>query len=140
MLYTLWIFGLLVAAAARDLRTGQVEDVFPGTIALSGVTHHLVLSAASGSWFPVFVSIAVGLVCTAIGVYTARKELWGEADALLLGAVGFAFPEFQAFLIGAVGATWIAYVYAWKYVTGEDVAHVVPAFPVAVLILHVLLG
>lgn len=136
MLYEAWIFAWLTVASIRDLRYAEVEDLFAAVIGASGVAFHGYTGFIEGSWLHFLSSVAVGVVCLAVGLYAMRYELWADGDALLLGSVGFAFPRFQLFLIAAVAATGLIYTYAWKYMTGESKVRVVPAFPLALLGLH----
>ncbi len=80
-------------AGWQDLKTSGVEDKYPVFIGVSGILIHLANSYLTGAWSGFYHSIIVGIVFLAFGYIMYFMNQWGEADVLLLGAIGFLIPE-----------------------------------------------
>ncbi len=79
-------------AGWQDLKTSGVEDKYPVFIGVSGILIHLANSYLTGVWSGFYHSIIIGLAFLAFGYIMYFANQWGEADVLILGALGFLIP------------------------------------------------
>ena len=79
-------------AGWQDLKTSGVEDKYPVFIGVSGILIHLINSYLTGVWSGLYHSVIVGLAFLAFGYVMYFVRQWGEADVLILGAIGFLIP------------------------------------------------
>lgn len=103
---------LLLAALAGsaiggwiDLKTTEIPDIVPLSTAILGIAIHAINAYFTGSWAPLYYSFAVGLAFLAFGYVLFYTGQWGEADALLLAAIGFVLPQPLSFFSGLAGAS-----------------------------------
>ena len=97
MLYELSLFLIALAGSAIggwiDLKTTEIPDIVPASMAGLGLLAHIIHSYLSGSWTSVYYSVAVGLIFLVFGYILYYTGQWGEADVLLLAAVGVVLPQ-----------------------------------------------
>ncbi len=92
ILLVIALFGTAVAGWI-DLKTTEVPDEIPLFIAASGVLLHLAHSFITGVWSEFISSILVGVLFLVLGYVLYYLGQWGEADVLILGALGFLIPQ-----------------------------------------------
>ncbi len=97
MLYESALFLVALAGSAVggwiDLKTTEIPDIVPISMAGFGLVIHIINALYTGIWAPVYSSVAVGLLFLLFGYVLYYTGQWGEADVLLLGAVGVVIPE-----------------------------------------------
>ena len=79
-------------AGWQDFKTTGVEDKYAVFMGLGGVLIHLINSYLTGVWSGFYQSIIVGFVFLIFGYFMYYSHQWGEADVLILGALGFLIP------------------------------------------------
>lgn len=85
-------FAVLVMASVYDLLTSEVPDWVSLVGMFGGVALHGVYSWSVGSWEPLMWSLVLGFGFLAYGWITYLLGLWGGADAMAVGVLGFAAP------------------------------------------------
>lgn len=106
-LFTAAVLAALGTAAVMDVRTSEVPDRISVAVAAAGLVFWAAVSAWTGSPGPLLRSLLVGTAFAITGwtmYYYAR--LWGGADAFVLGAVGFAFPQLPPGVTPVFTAPW----------------------------------
>lgn len=121
-------------ASWYDLRTTEVPDLVPFATGMTGVIIHLIRSLVANNFSFLLSSLAVGTIFLAIGYACYLVGLWGGADALILGAIGYVLPELPSqfsallsplwpyqltlilniFLVGSVYSILYSIVLAWR--------------------------
>lgn len=76
-----------------DLKTTEVPDIVPMSMAGAGLLLHIANIFLTGSFQGIISAFAVGALYLAIGYIFYYTGMWGEADVLLLAAVGFLIPQ-----------------------------------------------
>lgn len=110
--YLLFAVALVGAAAGGwiDLKTTEVPDSVPLGMAVAGLVIHAFQAYSTGTLFPLYSAAAVSLGYLAFGYILYYTGQWGEADVLLLGAVGFVLPTAPQFFSGTAAALpWTIY-------------------------------
>ena len=79
-------------AAWWDLRTTEVPDYVSVTTAAAGLLFNAGLWIYTGEPFYIISSLVVGTVFFAVGWIFFMTGVWGGADALVMGAAGYALP------------------------------------------------
>lgn len=79
-------------AGWQDFKTTGVEDKYAVFMGLGGILIHLINSYLTGVWAGFYQSLIVGFVFLAFGYFMYYSHQWGEADVLILGALGFLIP------------------------------------------------
>lgn len=82
-----------VLAGLIDLKTTEIPDEIPLTMAVIGVVGFAVKSFLFWSYWPVLTSIIVGLGFLGFGLFMYYTGQWGGADAIMLSAIGFLVPQ-----------------------------------------------
>ncbi|MBW6451781.1 MAG: prepilin peptidase [DPANN group archaeon] len=92
--YLLLAVALIGTAAAGyiDLKTTEIPDYIPLFIGGSGLLIHLLYGLITGSWIGLQYSLGIGFGFLALGYIMFYTGQWGEADVLVLGALGFLIP------------------------------------------------
>jgi len=97
MIYELSLFLVALIGSAIggwiDLKTTEIPDIVPASMAGLGLLLHTINALSTGIWANVYYSIAVGLVFLVFGYILYYTGQWGEADVLLLAAVGVVLPQ-----------------------------------------------
>ena len=93
-------------AAWWDLRTTEVPDYVSVITAAAGLIFHASMWMISGDPFYVLSSLAVGTAFFALGWVFFLTGVWGGADALVMGAVGYALPYLPEVFSPAYVAEW----------------------------------
>lgn len=75
-----------------DLKTTEIPDEVPLFIAVAGILAHIYQAVSLGSMAPLISSFVAGLFLLSMGYILYFSGQWGEADALLLGALGIILP------------------------------------------------
>ena len=76
-----------------DLKTTEVPDIVPLSMVGAGLVLHIANTFLTGSFQGIISAFAVGALYLAIGYIFYYTGMWGEADVLLLAAVGFLIPQ-----------------------------------------------
>ncbi|MFB6203395.1 MAG: prepilin peptidase [Candidatus Nanohaloarchaea archaeon] len=85
-------FASLFVASLFDLDTTDVPDLFSAIGIAGGILIHGYHSWLINSWEPLMWSLGVGAVFSAYGWFAYYQGMWGGADALAIGVLGFAAP------------------------------------------------
>ncbi len=93
-------------ASYFDLKTTEVPDSVSVATAAAGLLAHGVFSLMRSDPYFVLMSLAVGIGLFGFGWLLYTLGVWGGADALVLGSIGFAFPVLHAEFAPAVVAQW----------------------------------
>ncbi len=97
MIYELALFlTALIGSAAGgwiDFKTTEIPDIVPLSIAAVGILIHVINALLTGAWINVYYSFGVGILFLIFGYALYYTGQWGEADVLLLAAVGAAIPQ-----------------------------------------------
>ncbi|MBU4246678.1 MAG: prepilin peptidase, partial [Nanoarchaeota archaeon] len=97
MLYESALFLIALAGSAVggwiDLKTTEIPDSVPLSMAAAGLIVHIVYALLTGVWTNVYYSIGVGILFLIFGYILYYTGQWGEADVLLLAAVGVVVPQ-----------------------------------------------
>lgn len=83
-------------AAYLDLKTSEVPDWVSLAVAGGALLYYGYRSLATASFDPLIASLVSGTALFALGWGMYILGMWGGADALVLGAVGYAFPDLSA--------------------------------------------
>lgn len=113
-MYEILLFSVaLIGAAAGgwiDLKTTEVPDSVPLSMVSLGLIIHVFQAYFAGNLFPIYSAVAVAAGYLVFGYILYYTGQWGEADVLLLGAVGFVLPVAPAFFNAtAASANWAIY-------------------------------
>ncbi len=97
--YLVFSIALIGTALAgwQDFKTSGIEDKYAIFIGGSGILIYLANSIYTGVWTGLYHSIAVGIGFLAFGYIMYYANQWGEADVLILGALGFLIPASLSF-------------------------------------------
>ncbi len=98
------LFGSSIAAYF-DVKTTDVPDFIAIYMAIAGVTINAIQSYLTGNNTYIIGSLIVGGIFTAIGALKYYTRLWGGADFLLFGAIGFLIPRMPSTFV-TVSAPW----------------------------------
>ncbi|MBW6462191.1 MAG: hypothetical protein K0B07_04045 [DPANN group archaeon] len=79
-------------AGWQDFKTTGVEDKYAVFMGLGGIFIHLINSYITGVWSGFYYSLIVGFTFLVFGYIMYYSHQWGEADVLILGALGFLIP------------------------------------------------
>lgn len=79
-------------AGWQDFKTTGVEDKYAVFMGLGGILIHLINSYLTGVWSGFYHSLVVGFAFLIFGYFMYYSRQWGEADVLILGALGFLIP------------------------------------------------
>jgi len=82
-----------VLAGLIDLKTTEIPDEIPLTMAVIAIVGFAVKSFLVWSYWPVLTSIIVGLGFLGFGLFMYYTGQWGGADATMLSAIGFLVPQ-----------------------------------------------
>lgn len=97
MIYEFSLFLIALAGSATggwiDLKTTEIPDTVPLSMAAAGLTVHVLNALLTGVWTNVYYSIGVGILFIIFGYVLYYTGQWGEADVLLLAAVGVVVPQ-----------------------------------------------
>jgi len=97
MLYESALFLIALAGSAVggwiDLKTTEIPDSVPLSMAAAGLIVHIIYALFTGVWTNVYYSIGVGILFLIFGYILYYTGQWGEADVLLLAAVGVVIPQ-----------------------------------------------
>ncbi|VVB59904.1 Type IV leader peptidase family protein [uncultured archaeon] len=97
MLYEIALFlAALVGSAIGgwiDLKTTEIPDIVPLSMAGAGLLIHVINALLIGIWTNVYYSLGVGALFLVFGYLLYYTGQWGEADVLLLAAVGVIIPQ-----------------------------------------------
>ncbi len=101
MLYESALFLIALAGSAVggwiDLKTTEIPDTVPLSMATAGLIVHVIYALSTGVWTNVYYSIGVGILFLVFGYVLYYTGQWGEADVLLLAAVGVVIPQPMSF-------------------------------------------
>ncbi len=92
ILFTTTCLGALIAGLI-DLRTTEIPDEVPLLIFLSALILHVGRAVFLDDFSFLLAGIQVGIAYLVLGYLLFHMGQWGEADALLLAAIGFAIPQ-----------------------------------------------
>jgi len=87
------LFGSSIASYF-DVKTTEVPDIIAIYMAILGVILNATRSFLTGNNTFILSSLIVGGIFTVIGAVKYYTKLWGGADFLILGALGFLIPVF----------------------------------------------
>lgn len=92
--YLLFAIALIGSALGGyiDLKTTEIPDEVPLFIGASGILLRLLHSIYTKNFFEIKYALLVGIVFLIFGYILYHANQWGEADVLLLGALGFILP------------------------------------------------
>ncbi len=76
-----------------DLKTTEIPDVVPLSMAGAGLLIHVINALLINSWTNVYYSLGIGALFLIFGYILYYTGQWGEADVLLLAAVGVVIPQ-----------------------------------------------
>ena len=97
MIYESALFLIALAGSAVggwiDLKTTEIPDKVPISMAAAGLLVHVSYALLTGVWTNVYYSIGVGILFLIFGYILYYTGQWGEADVLLLAAVGVIVPQ-----------------------------------------------
>lgn len=93
-------------ASYFDLKTTEVPDSVSVATGAAGLALHGMMSLVRGEAYYVLASLVAGLGLLGLGWLLYTMGVWGGADALVLGSIGFAFPVLHAEFSPAVVAEW----------------------------------
>lgn len=96
LIEALFLAAALVGTAAGgwiDLKTTEVPDIIPMSMVGAGLLLHIANTFLTGSLQGIISAFAVAALYLAIGYIFYYTGMWGEADVLLLAAVGFLIPQ-----------------------------------------------
>lgn len=79
-------------AAWRDLKTTEVSDWVSIILASVGIGLNFLRSFLTGDWSFLINSLLIGSAFLGFGFLMYLGGMWGGADALILGAVGYTLP------------------------------------------------
>lgn len=93
-----WAFLAAALAGAaiggyKDLKTTEIPDWVPLSMAVSGAIIHAVRAIYYWDATLLFLGLAVAGAFLAFGYLLYYAGQWGEADVLMLGAIGFLIPQ-----------------------------------------------
>ncbi len=108
------LFAVALAGTAAggwiDLKTTEIPDIIPASMAVAGLILHIANAYLLGSMFPIYAAFAAAIGYLTFGYILYYTGQWGEADVLLLGAIGFLLPVAPFFFnASAAGTIWYAY-------------------------------
>ena len=108
------LFAVALAGTAAggwiDLKTTEIPDIVPASMAAAGLILHIAEAYLAGSMFPLYAAFAAAIGYLTFGYVLYYTGQWGEADVLLLGAIGFLLPVAPFFFNAtAAGTIWYAY-------------------------------
>ncbi len=113
MIEILLFAAALIGTAAGgwiDLKTTEIPDIIPASIVGAGLILHIAEAYFAGSMFPLYAAFAAAIGYLAFGYVLYYTGQWGEADVLLLGAIGFILPVAPSFFNAtASGTIWYTY-------------------------------
>lgn len=89
------MFGSTIAGL-WDLKTTNVPDPLVYGLMASGLILHGIESIYIGSFSPLILSLQVGGLFLAFGLFMYYSGNWGGADAGILASIGFLLPTFVA--------------------------------------------
>lgn len=116
----LWLFDwafLAVALAGTaaagwvDLKTTEIPDIIPLSMAIAGAIIHAARAIFIWDTTLLLTGLAVAAGFLAFGYLLYFLGQWGEADALLLGALGFLIPQPLAMFAGAGAPTYSGLIF-----------------------------
>ena len=79
-------------AGWQDFKTTGVEDKYAVFMGLGGILIYFINSYLTGIWTGFYQSLIVGSAFLIFGYLMYYSHQWGEADVLILGALGFLIP------------------------------------------------
>lgn len=120
-------------AGLYDLRTTEVPDDIPALMIASGVFYWFVSALTFGDFYPLFLSLSLGALVLAAGLFLYRKGQWGEADAWTMAAIAFMVPLYNGgiFMAGFAANFLIvaaAYTVSYAIVLGFMHRDILPHF------------
>lgn len=93
-------------ASWYDLRTTEVPDLISVVMALTGIGLHLAHSLIAGDFSFILSSLITGSSFLALGYAFYWVGLWGGADSLLFGAIGYLLPHLPTEFSPALSPLW----------------------------------
>ncbi len=82
-----------VVGALYDLKTTEIPDYVPFFGFLAALIVYIARGIAGYGWGDVFIALSTAVIFLAFGYVLFYLGQWGEADVLLLAAMGFAVPK-----------------------------------------------
>jgi len=92
----LFLAAALIGTAAGgwiDLKTTEIPDIVPISMVGTGLILHIANSILLGSFHGLVYALTIGAIYLALGYMLYYTGQWGEADVLLLAAVGFLIAQ-----------------------------------------------
>jgi prepilin signal peptidase PulO-like enzyme (type II secretory pathway) len=81
-----------IAAGLYDLKTTEIPDEIPYAMMAVGIVGNIIKSYLVWSYWPVLLSMIVGLAFLGFGFLMYYIGQWGGGDAKILSAIGFLVP------------------------------------------------
>lgn len=98
-------------AGWQDFKTTGVEDKYAVFIGVSGILISFFNSFITGVWSGFYYSIMSGVAFLIFGYIMYYSSQWGEADVLILGALGFLIPESLSFFAADIAYPYYSLVF-----------------------------
>ncbi len=122
MLYELSLFIIALIGSAIggwiDLKTTEIPDTVPLSMAGLGMLLHIANALFTGTWTSVYYAVLVGAAFLIFGYVLYYAGQWGEADVLLLVAVGVVLPVEPEFFGGTLFGPFPAVYFLNTFVVG----------------------
>lgn len=80
------------AAAYQDIKTTEVSDLVSIFLAGSGILIHFLEAFSTNNWSVLYSSVSSGTILLLLGGLMYFTGMWGGADVLLIGSVGYLVP------------------------------------------------
>ncbi len=96
MIFLIVAFIGSILAAISDLKTTEIPDEIPYAMMGVGVVGHLIKSYLAWSYWPVALSLIVGLGFLGFGFLMYYTGQWGGGDAKVLSGIGFLLPSLSS--------------------------------------------
>jgi prepilin signal peptidase PulO-like enzyme (type II secretory pathway) len=90
-LFVVALIGSIIAGFC-DLKTTEIPDEIPYIMMGVGIVGHLIKSYLVWSYWPILLSMIVGLGFLCFGFFMYYTGQWGGGDAKILSAIGFLVP------------------------------------------------
>lgn len=93
-----WLF-LIIAlggtaiAGLIDLKTTEIPDAVPLSMVVLGLAAHIARALTLSDWSFLLWGLGIGAAFLAFGYLLYLTGQWGEADAIMLAAIGFLLPQ-----------------------------------------------